>query len=73
MQIMTAIGERDAAVEKAEREAGQAIRAMTTSEGLTMREVTEWCGDCVSLGDVRRLSKGRAAPKSPDLEMDASR
>jgi hypothetical protein len=42
--VLTALGERDALVRDAERRAAEALQTMTDDEGLSMREVAEWCG-----------------------------
>src|SRR5829696_8080113 len=42
--VLTALGERDALVQDAERRAGQALRTMTDNEGLSVREAVDWCG-----------------------------
>ena len=42
--VLTALGERDGAVKDAERRAGDALRAMSEDEGLSVREAVEWCG-----------------------------
>lgn len=55
MQVMTAIGERDSAVASAELRAGEALRAMTAIEGVTLREAVEWCGDQVGVREATRL------------------
>jgi hypothetical protein len=44
VEVLTALGERDGAVRDAERRAGEALRAMTEDEGLSVREAVEWCG-----------------------------
>ena len=46
--VLTALGERDALVRDAERRAGQALRAMTEDEDLSLREAVDWCGSGVS-------------------------
>ena len=56
VQVMTALGERDAAVERAERRAGAALAAMMGEQGLTLREAAEWCGG-VSVREVTRLRR----------------
>lgn len=58
VEVLTAVGERDAAVAAAEQRAGTALRAMA-DEGLTVREMTEWCGDEISVKEATRL-KGLA-------------
>lgn len=57
VQVMTAIGERDAAVAATEQRAGEALRQMTTVEGVGLREAVEWCGDQISVRDATRLRK----------------
>lgn len=55
VEVMTAVGERNAAVAIAEHRAGNALSAMTTVEGLTLREAVEWCGDHIDLREAARL------------------
>jgi len=40
--VLTALGERDAAVRGADRRAGEALQTMTDDEGLSLREAIEW-------------------------------
>jgi hypothetical protein len=53
--VLTALGERDALVGDAERRAGEALQTMTIDEGLSVREVVEWCGSSVTAREVTRL------------------
>jgi hypothetical protein len=55
VQVMTAVGERDAAVAAAEERAGNALREMTTVEGVTLREAVEWCGNQIGVREAARL------------------
>ena len=55
--VMTAVGERDAAVAEAERRAGAALREMTRVEGVTLREAVEWCGDQIGVREATRLRR----------------
>lgn len=57
VQVMTAIGERDAAVAAAEQRAGSALREMTTVEGVTLREAVEWCGEQIGRREATRLRR----------------
>ena len=57
VQVMTAVGERDAAVAEAERRAGAALREMTRVEGVTQREAVEWCGDQIGVREATRLRR----------------
>ena len=80
MQVMTAVGERDAAVAEAEQRAGDALREMTRSRALTLREAVEWCGERSACGRRRgcggwpsddqdaatgRRERGRRRPTRP--------
>lgn len=66
VQVMTAVGERDAAVAAAEKRAGAALREMTTVEGVTLREAVEWCGDQIGVREATRLR--RLAENDQDAE-----
>jgi hypothetical protein len=63
VEVLTAIGERDAAVRDAERRAGQALRTMTDDEELSVRAAADWCGNAVTMREVTRLR--RLAPDTP--------
>ena len=66
VQVMTAVGERDAAVAEAEKRAGAALCEMTTVEGVTLREAVEWCGDQIGVREATRLR--RLAENDQDAE-----
>jgi hypothetical protein len=53
--VLTALGERDALVQDAERRASQALRTMTDDEGLSLREAVDWCGSAVTVREITRL------------------
>jgi hypothetical protein len=54
--VLTALGERDAAVRGTERRAGQALQTMTGDDGLSVREAVEWCGSgALTVRQVTRL------------------
>jgi hypothetical protein len=55
--VLTALGERDGAVRAAERRAGEALRTMTDDEGLSAREVVDWCGTGITVREVTRLRR----------------
>jgi hypothetical protein len=55
--VLTALGERDGAVKDAERRAGEALRAMSEDEGLSVREAAEWCGTGITVREVTRLRR----------------
>jgi hypothetical protein len=55
--VLTALGERDRAVRDAEGRATEALRTMTDDEGLSVREVVEWCGSGVTVREIARLRR----------------
>ena len=57
VEVMTAVGERDAAVAEAEERAGAALREMTKVEGVTLRSAVEWCGDQIGVREATRLRR----------------
>ena len=54
---LVAVNERDASIQAAERRAGHALRAMTDREGLSLREVVEWCGGEITMRDAMRMRR----------------
>ena len=61
--VLTALGERDGAVKDAERRAGEALRAMSVDEGLSVREAVEWCGTGITVREVTRLRRLAGDPQ----------
>lgn len=57
VDLMTALEERDATVERYEARAGATLRKMTDDEGLSLREALQWCGPDVTRAEAARLSK----------------
>jgi hypothetical protein len=57
VEVLTALGQRDAAVRDAERRAGEALRTMTVDERLSVREAADWCGGRVTVREVARLRR----------------
>jgi hypothetical protein len=66
VQVLTAVGERDAAIAEADRRAGEALREMTEREGLTLREAVEWFDGQVSLREATRLRRLADGDKASD-------
>jgi hypothetical protein len=64
VEVLTALSERDWAVRDAERRAGEALRTMTDDEGLSVRDVADWCGSGITVREVTRLR--RLAHEPPD-------
>ncbi len=65
VQVLVAVRERDAAVADSERRAGHALREMTDTEGLSVRESAQWCGDGMSAREATRLRRLAQEAKSP--------
>ena len=55
VEVLTALGEREAAVRNAEQRAGEALRMMTEREGISVREAVDWCGSGLTVREVTRL------------------
>jgi hypothetical protein len=55
VDVLTALGERDALVRDIEQRAGQALRTMTEDEGLSVREAVNWCGGGITVREISRL------------------
>jgi hypothetical protein len=62
--VLTALGERDGAVKDAELRAGEALRAMSVDEGLSVREAVEWCGTGITVREVSRLRRLAGDPSA---------
>ena len=62
--VLTALGERDGAVKDAEKRAGQALRAMSDDEGLSVREAVDWCGTGITVREVTRLRRLARDPQN---------
>jgi hypothetical protein len=56
-RVMVAIGERDAAVAATEMRAGETLRELTESEGLSLGEAVEWCGETLTVREATRLRR----------------
>jgi len=72
VQVLTAVGERDAAVASVERRAGAALAEMTEVEGLTMREAVDWCGEQINVREATRLRRLVKETKSESGESSDS-
>jgi hypothetical protein len=57
VEVLTALGERDRAVQAAELRAGQVLRTMTDDEGLSVREAVYWCGNGLTVREITRLRR----------------
>ena len=54
VRVLVAVRERDAAVARADRLAGQSLREMIEDEGLSVHEAVEWCGDEITTREATR-------------------
>ena len=66
VELHVALRERDAAVAAIERRAGHALHAMTSDEGLTLREAVDWCGAGLTIREASRLRRMAAAKTIPE-------
>lgn len=57
MDVLVALGERDAAVAKYEQRAGAALRQLLDDENLTVAEVRQWCGPGLTRQEIARLRR----------------
>lgn len=66
LEVMVALRERDAAVDRCEAAAGGALRAMMGEEHVSAREVVAWCADEITAREVLRLAaSSRASSETP--------
>lgn len=68
--VVTALAERDALVRACEARAGAALRTLTGTEGLSLREALEWCGGDkqLSVREASRLRTVTALTTTPGAE-----
>jgi hypothetical protein len=62
VEVLTALGERDAMIAATEQRAGAALQAMIIDEHLTVSEAAQWCAGAISHREAARLHQlaGRA-------------
>ncbi|GAA2153505.1 hypothetical protein FHX52_1722 [Humibacillus xanthopallidus] len=72
MDVLVALGERDAAVTTNERRAGAALMRLLEDERLSLAEVQQWCGPSLTRQEIARLRRcgndHHGAEQNPDLE-----
>ena len=61
VQILTAIAERDEAVQSAEQQAADAVRALL-AEHVSMPGIADLCGGQIEIKELTRLSRVLVAP-----------
>ena len=64
VQVVAALRERDALVQRYERQAGEALRALVVDEAVGAAEAAQWCAGAVTTREVARLR--RLAERTPD-------
>ena len=57
VQVVAALRERDALVQRQELLAGEALRALVVDEGVGAAEATQWCAGSVTTREVARLRR----------------
>ena len=55
IEVLTALGERDATIAATEQRAGAALQAMIIDESLTVSEAVQWCAGAISHREAARL------------------
>ena len=55
IEVLTALGERDATTAATEQRAGAALQAMIIDESLTVSEAVQWCAGAISHREATRL------------------
>jgi hypothetical protein len=55
VEVLTALGERDAMIAATEQRAGAALQAMIIDEHLTVSEAAQWCAGAISHREAARL------------------
>jgi hypothetical protein len=57
IEVLTALGERDATIAATEQRASAALQAMITDESLTVSEAVQWCAGAISHREAARLGQ----------------
>jgi hypothetical protein len=65
IEVLTALGERDATIAATEQRAGAALQAMITDESLTVSEAVQWCAGAISHREATRLRHLTAGIQQP--------
>jgi hypothetical protein len=73
VNVLTALGERDGAVQDAERRAGEALRTMTHDEGLSVREAADRCRSGVTVRNVTGLRQLAHDPRGVHARLSHDR
>jgi hypothetical protein len=65
IEVLTALGEREATIAATEQRGGAALQAMITDESLTVSEAVQWCAGAISHRKAARLRHLAAGPQQP--------
>jgi hypothetical protein len=68
IEVLTALGEREATIAATEQRAGAALQAMIIDEQLTVAEAVQWCAGALSHREAARLRQltGQAYDCKPE-------
>jgi CHASE3 domain sensor protein len=66
IEVLTALGERDATITATEQRAGAALQAMITDESLTVSEAVQRCAGAISHREPARLRQLAAQAQNND-------
>jgi hypothetical protein len=68
IEVLSALGERDATIAATEQRAGAALQATITDEHLTVAEAVQWCAGSISHHEAGRLRQltGQTHDNKPD-------
>jgi hypothetical protein len=74
VQVVAALRERDDLVQRYERQAGEALRALVVDEAVGAAEAVQWCAGSVTTREVARLRRvAEALPHDGAGELQAVR
>jgi hypothetical protein len=66
IEVLAALGERDATIAATEQRASAALQTMITGESLTVSEAVQWCAGAISHREATRLRHLTAGPQQPE-------
>ena len=66
IEVLTALGERDATIAATEQCAGAALQAMITDESLMVSGAVQWCAGAISHREAARLRQLTAQAQNND-------
>jgi hypothetical protein len=73
IEVLTALGERDATIAATEQRAGAALQAMIIDESLTVSEAVQWCAGAINQREATRLRHLQRRPTTTRPRMTAPR